>query len=140
MGTNHASRPTTAPGALQRARIDRGQNRGELAAAAGISTSALARLERGESAPSTATRSRLAAAGVDVSAIWPLTPAPGGPVDLAALRHARGLTIRDLEAVTGVGRSSIVRAEQGRRVTLPTASRLAAYYGLRVSDLRVRTS
>ena len=118
--------------ALRAAREGRGETRRQVAAAVGIQPRTLARIERETQTPLWPTLDALCGhLGIGVGTVarrWlrdsldvpgPIGSAPGP--GLRALREARGMTLVQLEDLTGVSAATISRFERGL-----TASRLLA--------------
>ncbi|MFE3202129.1 helix-turn-helix domain-containing protein [Embleya sp. NPDC059237] len=56
---------------------------------------------------------------------------------IKALRTARGMTLRDLAAATGLDNGNLSRIERGTRGVRPaTLATLADFYGTTIADLR----
>jgi len=49
-------------------------------------------------------------------------------IDLAQFRHRRGLSLRDVASVCGLGYATVNRAERGYEVDVFSALRLAEFY------------
>lgn len=54
---------------------------------------------------------------------------------LRAVRNKLGLSIRDVEQGCGVSNVTVSQAEQGYDIRLSTATKLAAFFGMRIDEL-----
>lgn len=117
---------------MRAAREAMGATRREVAGAVSIQPRTLARIERGHQKPSWPTLDRLCDhLGVSVAVVakrWltdsfdiPTNPVVSPGIGLRALRKARGMTLVELSASSGVSASTLSRFERGL-----TASRLLA--------------
>ena len=117
---------------LRAARHGRGESRREVAAAVGIRSRTLARIERGQQMPLWPNLERLCDhLGVSVAGLarrWlqdsfdqPTNPVASPRLGLRALRQAKGLTLVELAGLSGVSAATLSRFERGL-----TASRLLA--------------
>lgn len=115
---------------LRTARETAGSTRREVAEAVGIRPRTLARIERGQQKPLWATLNRLCdQLGVSTAVVakrWlndsfdvPSSPHTAPGIGLRALRRARGMTLVELSALSGVSAATLSRFERGL-----TASRL----------------
>ena len=130
-------------GNLRRLRRERGLTQRELAEAAGLNRSVVARYEQGHTAPHRDCVAALAyALSVDVEALIGEGAAFERDVlgefgaMLRNLRRARGLTQQELGAAVGVTAGTISTYECGHVVPLKkTLAALAAYFDVSVADL-----
>lgn len=129
---------TGKPGVgLRRLRLLAGYSLRQLAEAAGVTHTAIARAEAGQPV-SKGTRDALARVlGPEVNAAVVMRPrmTKAGLNPVVAARHAQGLSRRDAAKRIGVGDKTLARVEAGQRVHPQSIRRIALAYGLAVATV-----